>query len=87
MEGKGPPGLNKRGHLLHDKNIKHVQDDEHQAFPPWGERERKNVVRVQESMVPAGWGFVLKVSSKVGYPHFPVPGIQVGHPNIRMFYH
>jgi hypothetical protein len=30
-----------RGHLLHDKNIKHVQDDEHQAFPPWRERERE----------------------------------------------
>lgn len=61
MEGRGTPGLKERGHLLHDKNIKHVQDDKHQAFPPWGERERKNVVRVQESMVPTGWGCVVKL--------------------------
>lgn len=25
-------------HLLHDQNVKHVQDDEHQAFPPPGEK-------------------------------------------------
>lgn len=29
--------------------------------------------------MPTGWGCMVKVSGKVGQPHFPIPGIQVGH--------
>lgn len=29
--------------------------------------------------MPTVWGCVVKVSGKLGYPHFPVPGVQVGH--------
>lgn len=43
------------------------------------ERKREDMVRALEAMVPTIWGCVVKVSSKVGYPHFAVPGIQVGH--------
>lgn len=32
------PGEGDRRYLLHDQNVKHVQDDEHQAFPPQREK-------------------------------------------------
>lgn len=48
---------------------------------------KESVVRVQEVMAPTSWGCMVKISGKVGYPCFSVPGIQVGHPSIGMFNH
>ena len=60
------------GYLLHDQDVKHVQDDEHQAFPPQREKggwlERGKPAAAARCAWHGGWG-------TVGCPvTFPDPG-------------